>query len=169
MPESESFICLQARSVPALFLIERKGLQESSGRPSLPEENPQARKLPRFQLARTRFPKNGPQGDRVPCVYSPALFWSACQSGWRTKKNFACCGISPKFILPERSTAQRRNPHGPSLRRRIPFSGTAPPRQKNSASFVHGNPRRLFRAEIVPGERRNKSFVRREKMTLRAG
>lgn len=85
------------------------------------------------------------------------------------KKNFACCGISPKFILPERSTAQRRNPHGPSLRRRIPFSGTAPPRQKNSASFVHGNPRRLFRAEIVPGERRNKSFVRREKMTLRAG
>ena len=38
MLESESFICLQARSVPALFLIERKGLQESSGRPSLPEE-----------------------------------------------------------------------------------------------------------------------------------
>lgn len=50
------------------------------------KKNPQARKLPRFQLARTRFPKNGPQGDRVPCVFSPALFWSACQSGWRTKK-----------------------------------------------------------------------------------
>ena len=169
MPESESFICLQARSVPALFLIERKGLQESSGRPSLPEEKSASAKASALSARPNPISEERTSRGQGALRFLSGAFLERMSERMANEKNFACCGISPKFILPERSTAQRRNPHGPSLRRRIPFSGTAPPRQKNSASYVHRNPRRLFRAEIVPGERRNKSFVRREKMTLRAG
>ena len=59
------------------------------------------------------------------------------------EKNFACCGISPKGLLPEHSLPKAEiltdRACGAAflikaLRRRV---------KKNSASFDHGNPRRL--------------------------